>query len=316
MKSALVTGGAGFIGAHLCQSLCRDGYQVTALDNFYSSDETKIEKLKQEFPQNFTFIHHDVRVPFSENKLQDSGVQEIYHLACPASPPAYGKDQLFTLETSVLGIKNFLDLAVKIKARFLLTSTSEIYGDPMEHPQNENYRGNVNTFGPRACYDEGKRVGETLCYIYRKIVDVRVCRIFNTYGPGMHAYDGRVITNFFQSLKNNQPLPIYGSGKQTRSFCYISDMVQGIRKLMGSTVEGPINLGNPREISILELAQVVSKIAGREFKTIHSELPQDDPHLRNPVIERAKKELQWQPQVSLESGLLNMYEEFLSSNCS
>ncbi len=308
MKTALVTGAAGFIGAHLSRSLLEDGWQVVGVDNFYSSVRTTIEELQKTFTCRFHFIEHDVRHPLTVTMLPagQREIQEIYHLACPASPPRYGKDPLFTLDTSIAGMRHCLDLARELRARLLFTSTSEVYGDPEQHPQSETYRGAVNTWGPRACYDEGKRAAETLCYLYENFFNVtlRVARIFNTYGPGMDPEDGRVITNFFGAAKQGKPYPIFGDGKQTRSFCFIADMVAGLIRLCRSEVLGPLNLGNPQEVNMLDLARTVHRIAGKgDFKVVHHPLPQDDPQRRCPNIDRASQELGWSPKVPLEEGL-------------
>lgn len=297
----LITGGAGFIGTNLTRKLLDEGNEVICLDNFYSG---KKQNVLEFLPQkNFSILDTDVK-----NKINlDGSVDQIYHLACPASPPIYQKDMLFTLDTSVLGTKNVLNFAQEKKAKILFSSTSEIYGNPVEHPQSESYFGNVNTIGKRSCYDEGKRVAETYCYLSKeKELDVCVARIFNTYGPFMDANDGRVVSNFIVSALNNKNLEIYGTGNQTRSFCYVDDTIDGLVKFMNLKEKyfGPINIGNPAEFTITELAEkVLSYIPLSRSKIVFKPLPSDDPERRKPNIEKANKVLGWYPKISIEKGL-------------
>lgn len=295
----LVTGGAGFIGSHLCDRLINAGHEVICVDNFYSSDKTNIQHLLSN--PRFELIRHDVTFPLYLE------VDRIYHLACPASPIHYQRDPVQTTKTAVHGSINMLGLAKRTGARILLASTSEVYGDPTIHPQSEDYWGNVNPIGPRACYDEGKRAAETLFFDYwrQHELDIKVVRIFNTYGPRMHPQDGRVVSNFIVSALTDRPLTIYGDGLQTRSFCYMDDLVDGLIAMMGSDVGvcGPINLGNPREISMMELAQALEGTLGRSLKFEFKELPVDDPVRRRPDISRAEEVLGWSPRIPLEAGL-------------
>ena len=295
----LVTGGAGFIGSHLCDRLIDAGHEVTCIDNFYSSDKSNIQHLLGN--PRFELIRHDVTFPLYLE------VDRIYHLACPASPIHYQRDPVQTTKTAVHGSINMLGLAKRTGARILLASTSEVYGDPTVHPQTENYWGNVNPIGPRACYDEGKRAAETLFFDYwrQHQLDIKVVRIFNTYGPRMHPQDGRVVSNFIVSALTGKPLTIYGDGSQTRSFCYVDDLVSGLMKMMesGDDVQGPINLGNPGEFTIAELAREVITAVGEDPGTDHFPLPQDDPMQRRPDITQAKETLGWAPAVSLAEGL-------------
>ncbi len=300
----LVTGGAGFIGSHLIDRLIAEGNEVICLDNFYTGTKRNIHKWLD--CDRFESIRHDITEPI---RLE---VDRIYHLACPASPVHYQANPIKTTKVSFLGTSNMLGLAKRVKARILLASTSEVYGDPDVHPQYEEYHGNVNPIGIRSCYDEGKRIAETLAFDYHRQHDVaiRVARIFNTYGPRMLENDGRVVSNFIAQSLQGKPLTVYGEGNQTRSFCYVSDLVDGLMKLMESDRTGPINLGNPEEYTILELAQKVrDKIApGREI--IFKPLPQDDPKQRKPDITKAKNWLNWQPTISLETGLTETIAEF------
>jgi len=305
-RRALVTGGAGFVGSHLCERLLGDGYDVLCVDNYYSSTKANISHLF-EHPR-FEVIRHDVTFPLYVE------VDEIYHLACPASPIHYQRDPVQTTKTAVHGSINMLGLAKRTGAKILLTSTSEVYGDPLEHPQNEDYWGNVNPIGPRACYDEGKRAAETLFFDYHRQHDLRikVVRLFNTYGPRMHPNDGRVVSNFVVSALHGNPLTVYGSGEQTRSFCYIDDLVEGLIRMMDTddSVTGPINLGNPGEFTIAELASLVLEQTQSSSVLEYLPLPADDPVRRQPDITRAKDFLGWQPEVSLTEGLLPTIDYF------
>lgn len=296
---ALVTGGAGFLGSHLCDRLLDDGYDVLCVDNYYSSTKDNIAHLLDH--PRFEVIRHDVTFPLYVE------VDEIYHLACPASPIHYQRDPVQTTKTAVHGSINMLGLAKRTGARILLTSTSEVYGDPLEHPQTEDYWGNVNPIGPRACYDEGKRAAETLFFDYWRQHDlpIKVVRLFNTYGPRMHPRDGRVVSNFIMSALEGNPLPVYGRGEQTRSFCYVDDLVEGLIKMMRSSdeVTGPINLGNPGEFTIGELAELVIRFTRKDPGIDYLPLPPDDPTRRQPDITRAREMLGWEPSVSLEQGL-------------
>lgn len=303
---ALVTGGAGFIGSHLCERLLDDGYDVLCVDNYYSSTKDNIVHLIKH--PRFEVIRHDVTFPLYVE------VDEIYHLACPASPIHYQRDPVQTTKTAVHGSINMLGLAKRTGAKILLTSTSEVYGDPAVHPQSEDYWGNVNPIGPRACYDEGKRAAETLFFDYHRQHDllIKVVRLFNTYGPRMHPHDGRVVSNFVVSALANRPLTVYGSGEQTRSFCYIDDLIDGLIAMMHSPDEviGPINLGNPGEFTIAELADLVIEQTGTTGGIEHLPLPQDDPVRRQPDIARAKETLGWEPTIPLEDGLKRTVEYF------
>jgi UDP-glucuronate decarboxylase len=302
----LVTGGAGFIGSHLIDRLMEQGHEVICLDNFYTGHKRNIAKwLGNPY---FELIRHDVTEPI---RLE---VDQIYHLACPASPVHYQYNPVKTIKTNVMGTMNMLGLAKRVKARFLLASTSEVYGDPEIHPQPEEYRGNVNTIGIRSCYDEGKRVAETLAFDYHRQndVDIRVVRIFNTYGPRMLENDGRVVSNFIVQALRGQPLTIYGEGNQTRSFCYASDLVEGIMRLMNGEHIGPMNLGNPGEYTILQLAQAVQQLVNPDAPLKYEPLPQDDPRRRKPDITKAQSWLGWEPQVPLMEGLKLTIEDFRS----
>lgn len=293
----LVTGGAGFIGSHLIDRLMKQGHEVLCLDNFYTGTKRNIEHWFGN--HNFELIRHDVTEPI---RLE---VDQVYHLACPASPVHYQFNPIKTVKTNVVGTLNMLGLAKRVKARFLLASTSEVYGDPDVHPQPEEYRGNVNCIGIRSCYDEGKRIAETLAFDYHREhnLDIRVVRIFNTYGPRMLENDGRVVSNFIcQALRGN-PLTVYGDGSQTRSFCYVSDLVEGLMRLMNGDYIGPVNIGNPGEYSILELAQTIQKMINPDAELIYNPLPSDDPKQRQPDITKAQNYLNWNPTIPLDEGL-------------
>ncbi len=306
MKKTLVTGGAGFIGSHLCKKLLDLGKKVLCLDNMFTGTYDNISELYSN--PNFEFINANVIHPLQLD------VDEIYNLACPASPIQYQYDPIMTTKTSFLGALNVLDLAKRNGAKVLQASTSEIYGDPLVHPQTEDYRGNVNTIGPRACYDEGKRVAETLFSDYRRLygVDTKIVRIFNTYGPHMLENDGRVVSNFIMQALGGKPLTIYGDGSQTRSFCYVDDLVNGLISMMetDSKVFGPINLGNPREMTVLELAKMIIQKIGSNSEIVFDKLPEDDPVKRKPNIELAIKILNWEPTVSTEAGIDRTIEYF------
>ncbi len=308
----LITGGAGFIGSHLCERLLNDGYDVLCVDNYYSSTKDNIAHLLDN--PRFEVIRHDVTFPLYVE------VDQIYHLACPASPIHYQRDPVQTTKTAVHGSINMLGLAKRTKAKILLTSTSEVYGDPAVHPQSEDYWGNVNPIGPRACYDEGKRCAETLFFDYHRQHDlkIKVVRLFNTYGPRMHPHDGRVVSNFIVHALANKPLTVYGHGDQTRSFCYVDDLIDGLIAMMASPddITGPINLGNPGEFTIAELADQVIQMTGTSAGIDYLPLPQDDPIRRQPDIERAKKELGWEPTVALDEGLRRTIDYFRSTNVS
>ena len=295
----LVTGGAGFIGSHLCERLLGDGYDVLCVDNYYSSTKDNIAHLLDH--PRFEVIRHDVTFPLYVE------VDQIFHLACPASPVHYQRDPVQTTKSAVHGSINMLGLAKRTGARILLTSTSEVYGDPLVHPQTEDYWGNVNPIGPRACYDEGKRAAETLFFDYHRQhnLDIKVVRLFNTYGPRMHPQDGRVVSNFIMSALTGAPLTVYGEGEQTRSFCYVSDLIDGLIAMMntGSEVTGPINLGNPGEFTIGELAKIVIEKTNSDSKIDYLPLPVDDPIRRQPDITRAKTSLGWEPTIALSEGL-------------
>lgn len=298
MRSILVTGGAGFLGSHLCDRLVARGDEVICVDNFFTGRRENIQHLIGH--PRFELIRHDIVHPIYLE------VDQIYNMACPASPPAYQYNAIKTIKTSTVGMVNILGLAKRCKARVLQASTSEVYGDPEIHPQTEDYWGHVNPIGPRSCYDEGKRVAESLCINYHNSnnVDVRIIRIFNTYGPRMDPNDGRVISNFITQALRGEALTVFGDGKQTRSFCYMDDLIEGIIRMMDQDQEiGPVNLGNPVEYTMLELAEEVLKGVGSSAKLAHLELPKDDPKQRCPDISRAKKLLGWSPQVPLKEGL-------------
>ena len=307
----LVTGGAGFIGSHLCARLVEDGYDVLCVDNYFTGTKQNVVAL-QDY-DNFELMRHDVTFPLYVE------VDQIYNLACPASPIHYQFDPVQTTKTSVHGAINMLGLAKRTRAKILQASTSEVYGDPEEHPQTETYWGRVNPVGIRACYDEGKRCAETLFFDYQRQHDlaIKVARIFNTYGPNMHREDGRVVSNFIVQALQGHPITIYGSGEQTRSFCYVSDLVEGLVRLMASphAVHGPINLGNPGEFQIIELAQKVLAMTGSGSALVHESLPEDDPVQRQPDITLARKTLDWSPTVELDEGLgetIRYFERALS----
>ena len=293
----LVTGGAGFLGSHLCDQLMKAGEEVICLDNYFTGRKSNIDRWIGH--PNFELVRHDVTEPI---KLE---IDRIWHLACPASPVHYQFNPIKTAKTSFLGTYNMLGLARRVKARFLLASTSEIYGDPEIHPQPESYRGSVNPIGIRSCYDEGKRISETLCFDYKRMhnTEIRIVRIFNTYGPRMLPYDGRVVSNLIVQALKGLPLTIYGNGKQTRSFCYVDDLISGMILLMNSNHTGPINIGNPNEIKINDLAKLICKKINPDLRLINKELPMDDPQQRQPMIEFAKEKLGWTPKISLEKGL-------------
>ena len=302
----LVTGGAGFIGSHLIDRLMKQGHDVICLDNFFTGHKRNI--LHWLDNPYFELIRHDITEPI---RLE---VDRIYHLACPASPVHYQYNPVKTIKTNVMGTLNMLGLAKRVKARFLLASTSEVYGDPDVHPQPESYRGNVNCIGIRSCYDEGKRVAETLAFDYHRQnnVDIRIMRIFNTYGPRMFEHDGRVVSNFIVQALEGTPLTVYGDGSQTRSFCYVSDLVEGMMRLMNGEHIGPINIGNPGEYTILQLAETIQKMINPDAKLAFKPLPQDDPKQRQPDITKAKNLLGWEPKINLEEGLRLTIEDFRS----
>lgn len=304
MKKILITGGAGFLGSNLCEKLLNQGNKVICLDNLYTGKEKNIHHLLNN--PNFEFIIHDVINPI------DIKVDEIYNLACPASPPFYQAQPIETTKTCVYGAINMLELAKKNNAKILQASTSEVYGEPEIHPQPENYRGNVNPIGIRSCYDEGKRAAESLFFDYHRIynVNIKIIRIFNTYGPKMNPDDGRVVSNFIVQALNNQPITIYGDGNQTRSFCYVDDLLNGMVKLMNSNITGPINIGNPGEFTMLELAEKIINLTNSKSQLIFKPLPGDDPTRRKPDISLAKKELNWEPTINLEEGLKRTIEYF------
>lgn len=308
MKKILVTGGAGFLGSNLCKKLLEDKNNfVYCLDNLYTGRLENIKELLDN--KNFDFIHLDIR----DSSINNLVVNEIYNAACPASPPAYQKDPIFTIETSFIGTKNMLELARKNNAKLLQFSTSEIYGNPLVHPQKEDYFGNVNPIGIRSCYDEGKRIAETLCFdYYRKYkTKIKIVRIFNTYGPNMDKNDGRVVSNFINQALNNEDITIYGDGSQTRSFCYVDDLIDVIIKFMAKdNMTGPINIGNSREFTIQELADLVLDKIDTKSKLIYKDLPQDDPIMRRPDLTIARTKLYWWPKVSLEDGLQRTIEYF------
>ncbi len=349
-NTVLVTGGAGFIGSHLCDYLLQKGERVICVDNLFTGNEASVAHLKNN--PNFIFVKHDIIEPLyldnyitnlrgtrSHNEMSarrpeevypqgysDEGqqrdrsswlrVNQIYNLACPAAPIHYQKNPIRTIKANTIGVINILGLARAHNARILQTSTSEVYGDPLEHPQKETYRGNVNTIGPRACYDEGKRVAETLFFDYHRShnLEIRVARIFNTYGPRMAENDGRVVSNFIIQALKNSPITIYGNGHQTRSFCYVSDLVVGLYKLMNvEKFTGPVNLGNPTELTINNIAEKIIKLSGSKSKLIHKPLPEDDPKKRKPDITLAKSKLKWAPKVKLEDGLRLTIDYFRKS---
>jgi len=307
-KKILVTGGAGFLGSHLCEQLLNQGNEVICLDNYFTGQKQNvIHLLKNPY---FEIIRHDITMPFYIE------VDEIYNLACPASPVYYQYNPIKTVKTSVMGAINMLGLAKRIKAKILQASTSEIYGDPMIHPQTEDYWGHVNTIGIRACYDEGKRCAETLFINYHRQnnVNIKIIRIFNTYGPRMKPNDGRVVSNFIIQALKNEDITIYGNGLQTRSFCYVDDLIDGMIKFMNSKNEfiGPVNIGNPEEITMLDLAKKIIKLTNSKSKIIYKHLPDDDPIQRQPNIDLAKKKLNWKPKIQLDDGLIKTIKYFKS----
>ena len=311
MKRVLVTGGAGFLGSHLCERLRAAGHDVLCVDNYFTGRKENIAQLLGD--AHFEAMRHDVTHPLFVE------VDEIYNLACPASPIHYQFDPVQTTKTSVIGAINMLGLAKRLKAKILQTSTSEVYGDPVLHPQPESYRGNVNPIGPRACYDEGKRCAETLFFDYYRQhnLKIRVVRIFNTYGPRMHPNDGRVVSNFIVQALKGEPITLYGDGSQTRAFCYVDDMIEGILRMMDAPddITGPMNLGNPVETSVGELARLIIELTGSRSKLVHRPLPIDDPIQRCPDISQAAAILGWQPQTALEPGLkrtIAYFERLLS----
>lgn len=311
-KRILVTGGAGFIGSHLCETLLEQGNEVVCLDNLFTGRKENISHLMDN--PRFEFVQHDVTEPIYME------CDQIYNLACPASPPHYQHDPIKTAKTNVLGALHVLGLAKRCRARVLQASTSEVYGDPEVHPQPEGYRGCVNPHGIRSCYDEGKRMAETLFFDYHRQhgVDIKVVRIFNTYGPKMRPDDGRVVSNFIMQALKGEDITVYGDGRQTRSFCYVSDLVDGMTRMMGSRdgFTGPVNLGNPGEFTMLELAKLVLDLTGSGSKLVYKPLPQDDPAQRRPVIDLARRELGWEPTIPLKDGLLftiRYFENVLAS---
>lgn len=306
MKRILVTGGAGFLGSHLCELLLKEGNEVLCVDNLFTGRKVNIHHLLDN--KNFEFMRHDVTFPLFVE------VDEIYNLACPASPVHYQFDPVQTTKTSVIGAINLLGLAKRLKIKILQASTSEVYGDPEIHPQPESYKGSVSTTGIRACYDEGKRCAETLFFDYYRQhkVNIKVMRIFNTYGPRMHPNDGRVVSNFIVQALKGEDITIFGDGRQTRSFCYVDDLINGMYKLMNSRdgFTGPVNIGNPGEFTMLELAEKVIALTGSKSRLKFLPLPQDDPMQRKPIIELAKKELNWEPKIKLDEGLAKTISYF------
>ena len=312
-KTILVAGGAGFLGSHLCDRLLADGHDIICVDNFFTGAKRNIEHLVEQ--PRFELIRHDVTFPLYIE------VDEIYNLACPASPIHYQHDPVQTTKTSVHGAINMLGLAKRLKCKIFQASTSEVYGDPSVHPQTEDYWGNVNPIGPRSCYDEGKRCAETLFFDYNRQhkLEIKVARIFNTYGPRMHPNDGRVVSNFIVQALKGEPITIYGDGSQTRAFCYVDDLIEGFFRLMNSPadVTGPINLGNPGEFTIRELAELTVELTGSKSQLVFRPLPADDPRQRQPSIARAKEQLNWQPIIPLRDGLLrtiNYFDRLLSGD--
>ncbi len=311
IKRVLVTGGAGFLGSHLCERLIERGHDVICVDNFFTSQKTNVQHLLDH--HNFELLRHDITHPLWLE------VDEIYNLACPAAPGHYQYNPIKTMKTSVMGAINMLGMAKRCNARILQASTSEVYGDPEVHPQPESYRGNVNPIGPRACYDEGKRAAETLFMDYHRKhrLDIRIVRIFNTYGPRMHPYDGRVVSNFIRQALAGEDITIFGDGSQTRSFCYRDDLVEGLIRLMETEGEGmhlPMNIGNPGEFTIRQLAELTIELTGSASKLVFEPLPEDDPTQRQPTIARAERMLGWRPTIPLRDGLARTIEYFRSIN--
>ena len=306
MAKIVVAGGAGFIGSHLCDYLIEKGEEVICVDNLVTGNKKNIEHLLSN--ENFSFLEQDVSKAFSI----EGDINQIYNLASPASPVDYQEKPLETLDAGSLGVKNLLELAKEKNASYLFASTSEVYGNPLEHPQKETYWGNVNSVGPRSCYDEAKRFGEALCISYKRVhkLDVKIVRLFNTFGPRMRKDDGRVVPNFIDQALNSNPITIYGKGEQTRSFCYVSDMVSGVFALMNSKEQGPINIGNPVETTILELAKKIIEITNSKSDLVFKGLPIDDPERRLPDISLVKEKLKWEPKVSLEEGLKKTIDFF------
>ena len=310
MKTVLIAGGCGFIGSNLCAYLIQNNNKVICVDNFYTGNINNVNAIMNN--ENFTLIQHDIIEPI----FIEQDIDEIYHLACPASPPKYQEDPIYTCKINFIGTMNLLGLAKEKNAKILLSSTSEVYGEPKISPQPEIYRGNVNTIGIRSCYDEGKRVAETLMMDYHKVhnIDTKIARIFNTYGPFMDKDDGRVITNFVKQMLTNQDITIYGDGSQTRSFCYIDDQINGLVKLMQSDCHDPINIGNPNEISIRELIRILQTKIDTSSQITYRSLPEDDPTNRRPDITKAKELLKWYPEVELEEGIKKTIE-YLRTTC-
>lgn len=310
IQRILVTGGAGFLGSHLCERLVDEGHDVICVDNFFTSQKSNVTHLLDK--QNFELIRHDIVHPLWLE------VDQIYNLACPAAPGHYQYNPIKTMKTSVIGAINLLGMAKRCNAKILQASTSEVYGDPEEHPQKESYRGNVNPIGPRACYDEGKRAAETLFMDYHRMnkVPIRIVRIFNTYGPRMHPFDGRVVSNFIRQALAGDDITIFGDGSQTRSFCYRDDLIEGFIRLMNSNEDlfEPINIGNPGEYTIKELAEMTIELTGAKSKLVYQDLPADDPTRRRPDITRAQKHLNWEPTVPLKDGLQKTIDWFKNIN--
>tara|TARA_B100000524_G_scaffold347756_2_gene250419 strand:- start:2860 stop:3837 length:978 start_codon:yes stop_codon:yes gene_type:complete len=310
LKTVLIAGGCGFIGSNMCMHLLRKDIRVICLDNLYTGNIENIKDLLDN--NNFTFINHDIL-----NKIEiDEQIDEIYNFACPASPPKYQRDPIYTSKINFIGTINLLELAKDKKCKILLSSTSEVYGEPEISPQKESYRGNVNTTGIRSCYDEGKRIAETLMMDYHKKynIDIKIARIFNTYGPYMDKYDGRVVTNFIVQILNNQDITLYGDGNQTRSFCYIDDQIDGLERLMNSNYNYPVNIGNPAEITVKELAIFILDLINSKSKITYLPLPNDDPTNRKPDINQAKQILNWEPKTPMKKGILKTIEYIKNLN--
>jgi UDP-glucuronate decarboxylase len=310
LKRILITGGAGFLGSHLCDRLVAEGHDVICLDNFFTSQKSNVQHLLGR--PNFELVRHDVTHPVWLE------VDQVYNMACPAAPGHYQYNPIKTMKTSVMGAINVLGMAKRCRAKVLQASTSEVYGDPEVHPQPESYRGNVNPIGPRACYDEGKRAAETLFFDYHRQnrINIRVVRIFNTYGPRMHPFDGRVVSNFIRQALNGTDITIFGEGLQSRSFCYVDDLVEGLIRMMNGPDDfiGPVNIGNPVEFTMKQLAGMVIELTGSKSKLVHKALPADDPSRRCPDISLAKAKLGWEPRIALREGLLKTIEYFRSIN--